>query len=157
MTSYVKRIVVLYSMLGLICSCGEASNSKQVQNAYISEVTNCLAQNHTLINKDDVVRFIKGGGSANVQTLEYISNRQLSTIGLTASVTGLQLGAEFDLEGEKLSTFLMRRKLIDGQWAFKIEEGRLLVPSAISQCEKMRTRWMVINRSLDYEFVQEPL
>lgn len=142
------------------------------QEAYIADLSRCILKNHTLINSRDVAAFLNGKGKDDAQVLQFVSNKKLSSIGISiGSETGagveiealgsanagtsVNLSTDFNLEGESIKPLILRRKVIDGNHAFQADKGRVLVPKAASKCERLRTDWTLFDEGLNYQFFSD--
>jgi hypothetical protein len=138
---------------------------KGSQEAYIADLSNCFAKNHTLVNPEEVARFLSGIGSDDVQTLKFLSNKDLKSVDLKAKaseniIPGVgkvraEVGGKLNFEGYTLEAVNLRRKMINGSYAFKADQGRIWIPKFMSVCENHKRDWALFDKSLNYKFVED--
>jgi hypothetical protein len=138
---------------------------KGSQEAYIADLSNCFAKNHTLVNPEEVAQFLSGTASDDVQTLKFLSNKDLKSVDIKAKASGnlipqvgkvrAELGGKFNFEGYTLETINLRRKVINGSYAFKADKGGMWMPKFMSTCENHKRDWVLFDKSLTYKFVED--
>lgn len=146
---------------GLLAFRLQASELSGAHEAYVADLSKCLAKNHTLVNVREVAVFLKGRGDDDVQILEFKNNRNVTAqeveggVGLANIPVELSLKGRRELEGHSVKTLTLRRKQADGQIAFKADKGRFWVPKAASFCERLRADWTIIDSGLNYQSLEE--
>lgn len=148
-----KTLLLLPPIL-IITACASTSplrettdvrTSKNLQNILIAKVTDCFADNHTLINKDKVVSFLQGGGDANGQVMKFLNNSAVQKLGFAANVYGIQLEPSVTYEGKDIKHEYLKRKKHKDTYGYQAGEASLLNWFRTNQCNLIAKKWVWID------------
>ncbi|MDM8552424.1 hypothetical protein QUF72_20225 [Desulfobacterales bacterium HSG2] len=135
------------------CSTNQPLDNRRVRDAYLAHITRCVAENHTLLNRDEVEGFLMGEGNSNIQVLKFISNRTLESVGLNVYLGRIQAGIDATFEGDEIiKTVELRRKPVyKDTLLFKLR-GMSWITEWMNDCEKLRGKWVEVDENLNYTY-----
>jgi len=145
-----KNLFVFCLILVVGCSSTTVSNlDYRLRGAYLAKISECFAKNHTLLNESEVDNFLIGHGSSVIQKLVFQKNRTMDSFGINASLATFSLGMNSKFNGiSTKAVFLGRKKDENNNWLFKVGKGRWYIGQWMSDCEKMRVKWVKVDNDL---------